>query len=423
MADEPEDFGSDSLLEGGDDIMSGIDSVLATGANMASDAVDKPAAPDKTAQADAAQQTDQTQETAEQAAERARNEKGQFTKEQQEAKDKAAKDQQPTDGEKQYPAEIKSVKAREHFDALSKVKEEAVRRAESAEARLKQHEAKIQELEAKSGASAPEVKVLQKKVEELQSELDQRERVISYKAVEETKAFKEGVTQPQTEAMAEISDIASAYKLDGRKLDDILREPSKTKRREMLADLTEELPDRSAFAKEDLRNAVEKWVSAEGTASKLFDQAKGNKEYAEHERQQEEAKANLERLESYKKANTEIETSLKTNFPELSEVKEVWDDIIGKSTKIADFSKMSPKQQAGANMMSFMVMPLAKLLREARAELAKTKEVMTQRNGTVLSPTGGRQAAVQKADDFEEGGDPMKGLFDGIDATLGQNGR
>lgn len=424
MADE-EDLGQQEAgyLEGGDEIFGAIDTVLSTGASMAKDATDKPEAPDKTQQV---QQDDtlQAQETPEQAAERARNEKGQFTKQQQEAKEKADREaqqqSQTTEQDKQYPAEIKSQKAREHFDALKAVKEEAVRKAASLEAKVKQFEAQVQELQSKSGTASPEVKVLQQENAKLKAELDEREKVLSFKAVEETKAFREGVTQPQKEALAEINDIANTYKLDGHKLDSILRETSKTKRREMLAELTENLPERSAFAKDDLRTEVEKWVAAEQKANSLFEQAKGNREFAEMERTQTEAKAALERVESFKKASTEVETALKTNFPELSEVEEVWKDIIGKATKVADFDKMPPRAKAGAHMMSFMVMPLAKLLRDERTAHAKTKEVMAQRNGTQLSPAGGRQATQTKTDDFEEGGDPMKGLFDGIDATLGR---
>lgn len=422
MPDDTEDLGNDTpLLEGGDEFFSGIDSVLSTGASMAPDATDKPDAPKQVEQ----QQDDDaaTQETPEQRQERERNEKGQFTaKEKADAEQaQAAKDQSQQQQNKEYPPEIKSPKAREHFDTLKRVKDEAERKASSLESKVKQFEARIQEMESKSGTAAPEVQVLQRENSELRAQLDDREKVISYKAVEASKPFQEQVTVPQEEAIDVLNQVAETYKLEGRALDAILKEPNKFKRLEMLGDLTAELPERSSFVKDELKEAVEKYVKAEGTAKSLYEKAKGNREFAEHEQRQVEAKAALDRAQQYQKANTEVDGILKEKFPEIAGDEATWKGIVEKAFKIADFDKMPPKAKAFANIASFMVMPLMEKLRASEAAHNATKEIMAKRNGSSLSPTQGRDAAVKKGvDEFDEGGDPMGSLMGGIDAVLGR---
>lgn len=421
--DTPEDHGNEAPLEGAEEIFSAIDQVLDAPRQ------DKAGGDGGQQQDDGQQQHDQGGETPEAKAERERNEQGQFVaKQKQEEKDRQeaqAKngnngqngDQKP--GEKQYPAEIKSPKAREHFDALSKVKEDAIRRAEAAENRVKEFETKVQQLEARSGVAAPEVKVLQKQLGELQAKLDEREQVIAYTAVQETTPFKEGVTQPQKEAEEDMNQIAETYKLDARKLDEILRHPNKFQRAEMLADLTADLPERSAYAKADLRAAVEKWVGAEGVAKKLFADAKGNRDFAEQEKMQTDAQAALQRQQQFKTAEKDVLSTITPKFPELSSDKTMWDSINEKAAKVSDFSKLPPKAQAYANWTSWAFMPLMEKHRAVLAELQKEKEINAARTKS-MPGGGGARGGVQLGKDEAEvdENDPLKGLFGGIDSVM-----
>lgn len=421
MADEAdEDLGNEHILEGGEEIFSAIDSVLSTGASMAPDAKDKPAPVEKTQETQQDDTIAEATETAEQKAERARNDKGQFTKEQQEAADKAKAEQAKGD-QKTYPDEIKSVKAREHFDALKKVKEESERKASSLEAKVKQYESKIQELESRSGTAAPEVKVLQQEITKLKADLEEREKVLSWKAVEETVGFREGVTAPQKQALDLINKAASTYQLDGRKLDEVLAEPNEFKRAEMLGDIMEGMSERSAPIKTKIIDAVEKYVAAEEKAKEIFANSKGSREYAEQEKIQLEAKAALERQGAYQNANKEVETILKEKFPELTGDEAKWSEIRDRAFKVADFDRMPAKAKAFANMSSWMVMPLMEKYREATKELASLKDVMAKRNGTTLNPAGGRGAVASKPDNDEDAGqgDALGWLNNSIDSVLG----
>lgn len=429
MADETDfsEQGNEHILEGAQDVMAGIDEVLGV-----SEGGGETAAPE----------TSQGQQESTQSAEdRNRDERGQFTatgKQEQEAEkakaEKPAQEQQEQPakgateaaGEKKYPAEIKSPKAREHFDALSRVKEEAVRRADAAEAKIKAMEAKLGELEQHSGVQAPEVKVLQRQLADVQAKLEERERILSFKAVEATDSFREKVTQPQTDALAEINDIAATYKLDGRKLDEILAEPSKFKRREMLEDLTAELPERSQFAKGDLRDSVEKWCAAESESKKLYEQAKGNRDYAEQETRQKEAQAALDRQKEYKKGETEVLESLKDKLPELMGDETLWKSIQEKYQKVVDFDRLSPKQKAGMNILSYMVMPALEKYRAEVAAHQQTKDILAKRTSSLPGGGGsGRSAPKPNGHEFEEkeGDDIFGALNAGIDEVMAGGGR
>lgn len=418
-----EDLSNDSVLEGGDEIMTGIDEVLSSGGSMAKDAVDTSkgadaAQQDQTQQQDDTSQQQQQDETADQKLERERNERGQFTAKQKEEADQKAAAEQAQQG-KEYPTEIKGATARKHFDVVRGERDAEKRRADSLNIQLKDIQRQLEDVKSKSGTAAPEVKVLQEENANLKAQLEDREKVISYKAVELSKPFQEQVTQPQKDALEILNQVAETYKLDGRQLDAVLQEPNKFKRLEMLGDLTAELPERSAFVKDELKQAVEKYVQAEGVAKSLYDKAKGNREFAEREQQQAEAKAALERQQQYQKANTEVDSILKEKFPEIAGDEGVWKGITEKAFKIADFDKMPAKSKAFANFASWMVQPLMEKYRAEKAAHEETKAIMAKRNGTNLSPTQGRDSTVRKGGDEEEmGGDYMSGLLGGIDDVL-----
>lgn len=416
MPDETvEDIGNESPLEGGEELFSAIDSVLSS-------------TPEQSPPPDQQQTQEGQEQTAEQKAEaqrveeqRQRDEQGKFlpkdtTKDDTQGKNGHRETQKP--GDKQYPEEIKSVKARQHFDKVNQLRDEAESRASAAEAKAKQFETRIQELESKSGVAAPEVKVLQKQLADLQSQLDEKERVISYTAVQETKQFREGVTAPQNDAEDVMKQVVAAYSMDGRKLDDVLREPNKFKRAEMLADLTAELPERAAYVKSDLRDAVEKWVSAEGTAKKLLENAKGMKDYADQERQQAEATSALDRQQKFKTAEKDMLATIMPKFPELSGDKTMWDGIAEKASKVTDFDLMPPKAKAFANWSSWAIMPLMEKHRATLAELQREKEVNAARTKSL--PGGGSSrggAQITKEDEVDEA-DPLGGLFGQMDSVL-----
>jgi regulator of replication initiation timing len=418
MADEAEDLGSEHIIEGGEEIMSAIDGLFA----------EKPAQEQVQTEVQTQEVQTETQvegETADQQAERARNEKGQFTKEQQEEKERQEKaaQTQTTEGEKQYPAEIKSQKARDHFDALTKVKDEAVRKASSLEAKVKQFESQIAELQSKSGTASPEVKVLQQENAKLKADLEEREKILSFKAVEETTPYKEGVSIPQSEAAADMDAMAAQYQLDIGAINKVLAEPNKYKRNEMLADLTQDLPERSRLGVHaDLKESVDKWLKAEQTRGKIYDQAKGNREFAEQERTQSEAKAALARQQEYQKANQEVDAIMKDKYPELAGDEALWGEITGKAFKVADFDKLPAKAKAFANVASWAFLKAMDKLRAETEAHKKTKEVMAARNGSSPSPTGGRATtSKQTVDETEDGGDPMAGLMGSLDSVFAGN--
>lgn len=438
MAEEIDnDLGNDSPLEGADEIYSGIDEVLGMeSGGGAEQQGGRPAEQQRSDQQPQEGDGDDLLGELSSGEEKPRGEDGKFVaketkgqgtgskeqgKEQQQAagedkdkdKDKEKEKEKGAATDKQYPETIKSPKARHEFDTLRQQRDDAYRKAEGAELRLRNLEKQFTDLQSKSGTAAPEVKVLQQKIEGLEKDRDELERIVSFKAVEETKAFREGVSKPQEEAMDVLRQVAETYSLDAGNLDAVLGVANRFKRLEMLGDLTEGLPERASFVKAELQQAVDKWVGAAAKEDELRANAKGNREYAEQERQQSEATGALERQKAFRAAEKEVLTQLGEKLPELSGAEDVWKEIMEKSGKVADFDKMPAKAKAFANVASYAVKPLITLLRAAKAELASTKEALAARAKALPGAGGGRESSTR-----EEGAGDGKSFFEVLDEQL-----
>lgn len=306
----------------------------------------------------------------------------------------------PDATKREFPEAIKSEKARAHFASLEKVRDEAIKRADSEASRAKLLEAKVQELESKSGVAAPEVKVLQKQLAEAHATIERHESVLSYKAVEALPKFQEGVTVPQEKVIEELRELSRIFKLDGSEFDRILAEPSKWERNRMIIKLTEDLdgPD-AEEVKSTIKTEVGKYFEAEVTKAKLYANAKGSREFAEQEKAQEEAKAALKRQDDFKKADAEVTALVKEKFPELAEDEARWNDLTKKISGVTDFDKLPPKAKAYANFTSFWHKPLMEENRDLKKKLAEKESILAAR--TKAMPGRGT-AQVTKPEDEDE---------------------
>lgn len=426
MADELDsDLGNEQILEGAEELYSGIDEVLGMGAETQGAKGSEQGAEQQSGGA-----SEQQGETGTDALDdltkdgdpnRPRGEDGKFLPVKKDAPpEKAAATEKPAaeaakdkPAEKTYPETIKSEKARHEFDNLRKLRDDEARRAESAEIKFRNLEKQFNDLQSKSGTASPEVKVLQQEVDKLKTERDELERVVSFKAVEETKAFKEEVTAKQDEAMSVLSQVVETYGLDGAQLDAALKERNRFKRLEMLGDLTEKLPERAAFVKGELQAAVDKWVAADAKSQELYANAKGNREFAEQERAQTEAQGSLERQKAFRAAEKEVVAGLSEKLPELAGDEATWKEILEKAGKVADFDKMPAKAKAFANLSSYMVKPLITKVRVLEGELQKMKDTMAARARALPGAGSGRESSPR-----DEAADGDKSLLDVLDETM-----
>lgn len=330
---------------------------------------------------------------------------GDGKKKEKEPEQKTKVETKPDATTRKFPDAIKSEKARDHFLALEKSRDEASKRADSEASRAKMLEAKVQELESKSGVAAPEVKVLQGQLQELQAKLEKQDKIIAITNLEKSAKFEEGVTIPQNEAVEELRGIARSFKLEGGDLDRILWEPDKYERSRMINKLTDDLDDPVAEeVKNDIKAAVAKHVKAEGVRAQLYENHKGSAEFYEQEKQQEEAKAALKRQEDFKKADAEVTKLVKEKFPELVEDETRWNDLAKKISGVTDFDKLPPKAKAYANFTSFWHKPLVEELRETKKKLAEKESILAAR--TKAMPGRGT-AQVTKPGDEEDEADPL----------------
>lgn len=296
-----------------------------------------------------------------------------------------------------YPAEIKSVQARKHFDALKESKEEAIRKASAAESRAAKLEAEVKQLKATGGTSSPEFQALQKQVSTLEKQLEEKEGIISWKAVEDRTDFKENVFKPKKEADTEINQLIEQYKINGALVDRAIAEPNKFRRLDLLEEAAniDDLPEaKRALIVQELKSNVEKWLKADQEEQTIRANAKGNRELVESQQREEEAKKNIARVRDFEKATTDVEQILRKATPELfepdGEVEEkMWKEIQSNAAKIKDLDKLPAKAKVFNNFAANAYQPLVNLTRSLKAKISELEKTLAEREAGLPGAGGG----------------------------------
>lgn len=322
-------------------------------------------------------------------------------------KDEQAKKEEPESGKKDgdYPAEIKSTKAREHFDTLKKQKDDAVRNAQSLETRLRTLEAENKQIKGTAGTASPEFKALEKEVTTLKQQLEEKDGILSYKAVEEMTPFKEGVIKPKKEADDDINQLIESYKLNGALIDRAIAEPNKFRRLDLLeeAAAAEGVPEtKIPTIVGALKEAAEKWIAADKTEQQLRANAKGNRETVESQQREEEAKKTIARQRDFEKATADVEQILRKASPELFEPEgdveeKMWKEIQSNAAKIKDLDKLPAKAKVFNNFAANAYQPLVNLTRSLKAKVAELEKTIAEREAGLPGAGGGRTPGAKGA--------------------------
>lgn len=346
--------------------------------------------------------------------------KDDLPKKEEPAKDEPKKEEQAK--KEDYPAEIKSTKAREHFDIVKKEREEARRRADSAETRLKTVEAQLKEMEGRSGVHSPEVSALEKQISELKAQNEEYGKIIALKAVEETDDFRTNVKIPRDEANRDIDEVIDAYGLSGAAVDAVFNEPNKFKRLEALEKIfnaNEERPVPQTVRSEFI-TSVNRLLATNVKEKEIRDNAKGNQDLAESRSKEEQAKKDLQRKREWDTSTKEVEDIIKSKLPELVENEEEWKKIMGGHTAVKDFDKLPAKAKAFASVASNAVMPLMRMLRNTREELKAAQKALEGKAKATPGAGGGRGSSSVTAEEEDENPNSMMDAIDGVLAGAGR---
>lgn len=381
-------------LEGTNEIFSGIDEVMASGNGDA---------PSKLP----IEEDDETPNKEE-------PKKDDLPKKDDAPKDEPKKEEQ---GKKEeYPAEIKSTKAREHFDVVKREREEARRRADTAEAKNKDLETRLKEVESRSGVHSPEVATLEKQIADLKSKNEEQAKILSIKALETTDDFREKVTIPRDEANKEIDEVIEAYGLSGAAVDAALAEPNKFKRVEALEKIFGANEDRPVpqTIRNEFHSAVLKLLGTSVREKEIRENAKGNQEFAETKAREEQAKKDIQRKREWETSTKEVEDIIKAKLPELVENEDEWKKIMGGHTAVKDFDKLPAKAKAFASVASNAVMPLMRMLRNTREELKAAQKALEGKVKATPGAGGGRGSSSVTAEEEDENPNSMMDAIDGV---------
>jgi hypothetical protein len=403
IADIDQGLDMEDTLEGGNEIMSGIDEVL--GSEVGTQDGKLPI-----------EQEEPTEQGSQQGDAGAVADTAQKDEQQQQKKEDPSPEQQKQDGaKKDYPETIKSTKARHDFDQLRADRDKERERANGLDRRLKEIEGKLTAAQSKSGVNSPEVAALEKQIKDLNSRIEEQDRIISFKAVEETPDFKEKVTVPKKEANDDLDQLIETYKLDSTAVDRALFEPNKFRRGDMLDTIMEQMPEGKTTARAALKEAVDRWIAADKVEKEIRANAKGNQELADTRKREEEAASAIQRKREWDTETGKVEQILREKLPELFENDEkIWKSVLQNHNAVKDFDKLPARAKAFANMSSHAVMPLMRALREERMARQKAEKALADQAKAQPGAGSGRgtssSASRQEDDIDEEGGGFMEHL-------------
>lgn len=403
------EFENTDTLEGSDDIMNAIDAVDTEAQNTGANGTDTSHAGDGTntngpgageGQDDILSGLDTKK----------KDERAKGTTKPQEPANKGT---QPDTKDKDYPEAIKGQKAREHFDTLKAQKDDAVKKFTELDTKHKALEQEVQKLRATSGINGPEVQALNKEVADLKKQLEEKEKILAYKAVEDSTPFIDGVKKPIQEAENTISQLVSHYQLNESMIDKAIAEPNKFKRNQILREVMQEVPTDDAVARTELSNAVTAYQGAIATERQLRENAKGNRDLVERETKEAEGKKNVERLRSYEEATKGVEETLRQRVPELFQkddkgTESIWSAIQAEASKVKDFDAQPARSKMFAHVAANSFIPLVKMTRDLKAKLEESEKALKDLQSTLpgagsgSSPSGDYNRGGGDEEDGEE---------------------
>lgn len=146
-----------------------------------------------------------------------------------------------------------------------------------AKARLKEMETKISDrtdvVEQKGGDAQtdPQLKELQEKLEQFQTEREELEGELRLGRLEATREYKVNIGEPSKQARQAISDIAKAYEMRDSAILEALNEPDGAKRRAMLREATSNMDPVDALT---VRTKVDELVLLNGKKEEMIKDSK-----------------------------------------------------------------------------------------------------------------------------------------------------
>jgi hypothetical protein len=295
---------------------------------------------------------------------------------------------------KEYPPEIRSMKAREHFDALKASKRAAERRAAELET-------KVKDLESKGGIKAPEVAVLQKQYDELKEKWDEAQKELSSSFLQGTEEFKNAVVRPMQEATTGLKKFAEVYELSTSDIDAALGEPDEFKRNEMVSDIAESI--RGLMNKAKFEKLVDQFITAKAKEDELYQNAEGSMEFAKTKKAEEEAAAKLKAAEEYKSARQTVIENLSTKLTDLKEEPGTWEKVVADAESV-DFDSLSPKMKAFAAVAMNSIKPYQAKVATLAAKIKHLEGVIASRNAASPGAASGSVTQTMKKEgDFLDG--------------------
>lgn len=288
---------------------------------------------------------------------------------------------------KEYPPEIRSIKAREHFDAVKAARKAAERERDTLRA-------EVEQLKAKSGVNAPEVGVVQKENEALKKRIEEYEKDMGMSHLQGTEKYK-GLHSTLVSHREYFREVAKQAEFLPSDLEAALDEPDEFKRNIKISELADSI--QGELNKRRFFDRVQKFQDDLDAFDELHDNAAGSMEAAKKFKEEEEAAASLKRSEEFKTARTSMLDKAASAFKSLSGNTDVWEKVKA-GVEADDYEQLPTNHKALGIVAAHLLNPLAQELSAVKAELDRYKEIIKSRGAASPGASSGTVAQTQSSD-------------------------
>lgn len=250
-----------------------------------------------------------------------------------------------------------------------------------AKAKLKEFETKVSDrtdaVEQKGGdvQTDAQLKELQAKLEQFQSERDELEGELRVSKIESTREYKLAIGEPTKAAVQTISDIAKTYEVRPSTILEAVNETDGAKRRTLLKELTGEMDAADALA---VRMKVDELVQLNGKREEMLKESKSALEALTRAEEEQDRAERMKYDEDAKKAFGEVWGTFQEELPILKKIEgnDPWNKTIDEIRSHAEKLDAEPLDHRQRAALTFQAVSLPLVVQVFKDYVTKTNQEM-----------------------------------------------
>jgi predicted component of type VI protein secretion system len=282
-----------------------------------------------------------------------------------------------------------------------------------AKSKLKEFEGKVSDradaVEQKGGdvQSDAQLKELQAKLEQFQTERDELEGELRVSKIESTREYKSVIGEPTKAAVQTISDIAKTYEVRPSTILEAVNETDGVKRRTLLKELTGEMDAADALA---VRMKVDELVQLNGKREEMLKESKTALEALTRAEEEEDRAERSKYDADAKKAFGEVWGTFQEELPILKKIEgnESWNKTIDELRSHAEKLDAEPLDHRQRAALTYQAVSLPLVVQVFKDYVTKTNQEMKSLRDNLsdyrkATPGAGSGQAPAKSEKLDKG--------------------